>query len=164
MRTDGDIASVLATLFSAPEFRQSLRQQFKDPVHYVVSAVRIAYDDKPILNTNPMAGWLSRLGESPYNRQTPDGYPLTASAWNSSGQMNTRFEIAKAIGSGSAGLFKADGPQGQDRPAFPQLATPLYYNAVRQTLTPATRQALDQATSPQEWNVFLLASPEFMNR
>lgn len=164
MRTDGDIAGVLATLFAAPEFRQSLGQQFKDPVHYVVSAVRIAYDDKPILNANPMAGWLSRLGESPYNRQTPDGYPLTASAWDSSGQMNTRFEIAKAIGSGSAGLFKTDGPHGQDRPAFPQLATPLYYNAMRQTLSPATRQALDQATSPQEWNVFLLASPEFMNR
>ena len=42
----------------------------------MVSAVRLAYDDKPILNTGPMLGWLNRLGEAPYNRQTPDGYPL----------------------------------------------------------------------------------------
>ena len=29
---------------------------------------------------------------------------------------------------------------------------------------PATRKALDQAGSPQEWNMYLLSSPEFMHR
>jgi uncharacterized protein (DUF1800 family) len=164
MQSDGDIATVLAVLFASPEFRQSLGHAFKDPVHYVVSAVRAAYDDKPILNANPMAGWLYRMGEPLYGRPTPDGYPLAAAAWQSSGQMSTRFEIAKTIGSGSAGLFKTDGPQGQDHPGFPQLASPLYYDAVQRTLGPATRQALDQANSPQEWNTFLLASPEFVYR
>jgi len=164
VRTDGDIAAVLATLFAAPEFRQSLGHAFKDPVHYVVSAVRMAYDERPILNTGPMAGWLNRMGEPLYGRQTPDGYPLVASAWDSSGQMTTRFEIARAIGSGSAGLFKAEGEGGEAKPGFPQLANPLYYGALQNALGPATRQGLDQATSPQEWNVFLLSSPEFMFR
>jgi uncharacterized protein (DUF1800 family) len=163
-RTDGDIAAVLATLFAAPEFRQSLGHAFKDPMHYVVSAVRIAYDDRPIVNAGPMLGWLNRMGEPLYGRQTPDGYPLAAAAWNSSGQMAARFDVAKAIGSGGAGLFKEDGEGGAGRPAFPQLANPLYYDALQTTLSPATRQALDQATTPLEWNVFLLSSPEFMFR
>ncbi|MDL2356431.1 MAG: DUF1800 domain-containing protein [Pseudomonadota bacterium] len=162
--TDGDIAATLRTLFASPEFAQSLEHKFKDPVHYVVGAVRLAYDDKLILNSAPMLNWLGRMGEPLYGRQTPDGYPLVASAWASPGQMTTRFEIAKAIGSGSAGLFKTDGPHPQERAAFPQLANALYFQSLQQRLSPATRQALEQSTSPQEWNTFLLASPELMHR
>ncbi|NYE60911.1 uncharacterized protein (DUF1800 family) [Duganella sp. 1224] len=162
--TDGDIAAVLRTLFDAPEFTQSLGKKFKDPVHYVVSAVRLTYDDKVILNAGPMLGWLGRMAEPLYGRQTPDGYPLTASGWDSPGQMTTRFEIAKAIGGGNAGLFKTDGAQPLEKPAFPQLANALYYQSLQQSLAPATRQALDQASSPQEWNTLLLSSPELMHR
>jgi len=78
--------------------------------------------------------------------------------------MTTRFEIAKAIGSGNAGLFKAEGPQPQERAAFPQLASAFYYQSLQQTLAPNTRRALEQATSPQEWNTLLLSSPELMHR
>lgn len=162
--TDGEIAATLRTLFNSPEFTQSLGHKFKDPVHYIVSAVRLAYDDKPILNAGPMLNWLNRMGEPLYGRQTPDGYPTAESAWASPGQMTTRFEIAKAIGSGSAGLFKTDDPQPQERAAFPQLANPLYFQSLQKTLGPATRQALEQAGSPQEWNSFLLSSPEMMRR
>jgi uncharacterized protein (DUF1800 family) len=111
-----------------------------------------------------MLNWLNRMGEPLYGRQTPDGYPMTEAAWASPGQMATRFEVAKAIGSGSAGLFKTEGPQPQERAAFPQLANALYFQSLQRTLSPATRQALDQAGSPQEWNTFLLSSPEMMNR
>lgn len=38
--------------------------------------------------------------------------------------MTARFEIARAIGSGSAGVFRPDEPSATDQPAFPQLATP----------------------------------------
>jgi len=164
LQTDGRIDEVLKAMVDSPEFNASLGRKFKDPMHYVVSAVRLAYDDKPILNTGPMLNWLNRLGEAPYNRQTPDGYPLDETAWAAPGQMNTRFEIARAVGSGAAGLFKSEGMMPVERPAFPQLANPLYYDAIAARLAPATRQALDQATSPQEWNAFLLASPEFMHR
>jgi uncharacterized protein (DUF1800 family) len=161
-RTDGDIAAVLRVGFAAPQFAASLHAKFKDPMHYVVSAVRLAYDGKPIVNANPMVNWLNRLGEAPYNHQTPDGYSLAESAWSGPGQMAVRFEIAKAIGSGSAGLFKTEGPNPAERPAFPQLANAMYYESTQRMLAPATRQALDQAVSPQEWNLLLLSSPEFM--
>lgn len=162
-QTDGRIAEVLRAMVNSPEFEASLGRKFKDPTQYVVSAVRLAYADRVVLNTGPMLGWLYRLGQAPYNRQTPDGYPLDESAWAGPGQMTTRFEIARAIGSGSAGLFKVDG-EAKDRPAFPQLANPLYYDGVAPRLTAATQQALAQATSPQEWNTYLLASPDFMHR
>ena len=46
--SDGDIAAVLRTMFESGEFDASLGSKFKDPMHYVVSAVRLAYDGKPI--------------------------------------------------------------------------------------------------------------------
>ena len=162
--SDGDIAAVLRELFASAEFRASLGTKFKDPVHYVVSAVRLAYDDKAILNAGPMINWLGRMGEPLYARPTPDGFALTRTEWASAGQMATRFEIARTLGYGAAGLFRAEGPQPAERPAFPQLANALYYESMQNTLAELTRQALDNATSPQEWNMLLLASPEFMNR
>jgi len=163
-QSGGDIAAVLQSMFESAEFAASLHTRYKDPVHYVISAVRLAYDDKPILNAGPMINWLNRLGEAPYQRQTPDGYPLVEAAWTGPGQLTARFEIAKAIGAGAAGLFKTDGPTPTERPAFPQLSNALYFEATQQALAPATRAALDQAMTPQEWNMLLLSSPEFMLR
>jgi uncharacterized protein (DUF1800 family) len=162
--SQGDIAQVLSTLFNRPEFGAAARRKFKDPMRFAISAVRLAYDDRPVLNAGPVLGWLQRMGEPLYGRVTPDGYPMVASAWVSPGQLTTRFEIAKAIGSGSAGLFRVEGMQPGDRPAFPQLSNALYYRALRATLAPATRATLGQAASPQEWNALLLSSPEFMRR
>jgi hypothetical protein len=96
--------------------------------------------------------------------QPPDAgrLPLDESAWAGPGQLNTRFEIARAIGSGSAGLFRVEGEK-SDKPAFPQLANPLYYEGIAPRLA-RPPQTLDQAGSPQEWATFLLSSPEFMQR
>jgi uncharacterized protein (DUF1800 family) len=163
-QSDGDIAAVLKTMFAAPEFQASLGIQFKDPMRYVLSAVRLAYDDRVVLNTAPLLGWLGRMAEPLFGHETPDGYPLTEAAWSGPGQMATRFEIARAIGSGSAGLFKPEGPDAVDHPAFPQPANALYFTSLRPLLGAATRQALDQAISPQDWNTLFLASPEFMRR
>lgn len=163
LETDGTLAEVLRTMFDAPEFDASLGRKFKDPVRYVVSAVRLAFDGKPVLNPQPMVNWLYRLGEAPYNRQTPDGYPLDEDAWASPGQMNLRFEIARGLGGGHGGLFKAEGARPRERAAFPQLANALYYQSWAGALSATTRAVLDQAQSPQEWNALFLASPEFMH-
>ncbi len=161
--SDGRIDATLQALFDARAFRPSLGRKFKDPVHYVVSAVRLAYDGRTVLNTAPMQGWIDRLGEGLYNRQTPDGYPLDEAAWSASGQMGTRFEVARAIGSGSAGLFRPSGATA-DVPAFPQMSNAAFHGALAPTLGADTLAALGAATSPQEWNVLLLSSPEFMFR
>ncbi len=164
-QTDGDIAAVMSTLVHAPEFAATLKDgaKFKDPALYVISAVRLAYDSKVILNTMPIQGWLNRLSEGLFNHETPDGYSMQSTAWNGPGQMMLRFEIARAIGSGSAGLFKPNEPNAVDQPAFPQVMNGLYFSNIRQTLSPTTLAALDQAVSPQDWNTLFLSSPEFMH-
>ena len=162
LQSDGDIATVLQTLFHAPAFAASADSKFKDPVHYVLSAVRLAYGDKVILNAGPIQGWLNRMGEGLYNHDTPDGYAMTSSAWDGPGQLAVRFEIARQIGSGSAGMFKPAEPGAVDRPAFPQLQNALFFADLRHALHPATLAALDQAISPQDWNVLYLCSPDFM--
>ena len=161
-RSDGDTANVLRAMVDAPEFAAAQPGKFKDPLRYVLSAVRFAYDEKVVLNTAPIQGWLNRMAEGLYNHQTPDGYPLASDAWNGPGQLAVRFEIARQIGSGSAGLFKPDEPGATDHPAFPQIQNALYFASVRQRLRPNTLAALDQAVSPQEWNALFLSSPDFM--
>lgn len=166
-RSQGQIAAVLGVLLRAPEFSAaptpSTPAKFKDPMHFVVSAVRACYGERTVLNTGPMQNWLNRMGQGLYNRQTPDGYPSNLASWSSSGQMSTRFEIARSLGSGSAGLFKTDDPMApREQPAFPQLSKPIYYDVVRPQLAVSTRDALDNAASPQDWSSLYLSSPEFM--
>lgn len=161
-RRDGDIAAILEALVHDPEFAEKAGTGFKDPVRYVFSALRLAYDDRVILNTGPVQAWLNRLGEGLFNRSTPDGYPLGAAAWSGPGQLTTRFEIARQIGGGPAGLFKAPTPDAVEEPAFPLLQNGLYFGALAATVTEPTRAALGRAVTPQDWNTLFLSSPEFM--
>ena len=169
-RSDGDIAAVLRVLFLSPELATLLAQapagtgKFKDPLQFVVSSLRLAYDGKVISNYRPVVGWLNQLGEPLYGRVTPDGYALVEPAWTSSGQLVKRFEIARAIGAGSAGLFNTEDNQPGPRVAFPMLNNRLFYEAIEPTLSARTREALGRTASQQEWNTVLLASPDWMQR
>src|SRR5882757_9459044 len=163
-KTHGDLAEVLEILFKSPEFAASLGAKFKDPMHYVISTVRLAYDGKPVMNTHPVVNWLNALGEPLFGRQTPDGFPLTESGWASSGQISRRFEIARTIGSGNGGLFEPEDGSPAATTGFPQLSTRLYFAAVEPFLSSSARTALDHAGSQLEWNTYLLASPDFNYR
>lgn len=163
-RSHGDIAAVLRTLFRSREFDASLGTAFKDPIHYAVSAVRLVHDDRVIANSAPILGWLRRMGEGLYARETPDGYPLTSAAWIGPGQLSVRFEIARQIGGSPAGLFNAPVAGATDQPAFPRLQNALQVKGLHDRLSAPTRTALDQAASPNEWNSLFLSSPEFMRR
>jgi len=163
-RTDGDIAAVLRVMFAAPEFSVSLGGKFKDPVHFVVSALRLAYDTRPILNTHPIVNWLNALAEPPYGHQAPDGYALTEAGWASSGQMSRRFEIARAVAAPNASFFEPEDGSIATGAGFPRLSNPIYFRALEPLLSERTKSALEAATSQQEWNTLLLASPEFNYR
>jgi uncharacterized protein (DUF1800 family) len=147
-------------LFESRELTQSLGRKFRDPMQFVVASVRLAYDGRVIANAHPLVSWLNNLGEPLFGRQTPDGYSLQDSAWSSSGQMSRRFDIARAIGSGNAGLFDPEDGSPSTTTGFPRLSSKLFYAAVEPQLSAPTRSALERATSQQEWNTFLLASPD----
>jgi len=146
------------------EFEGRSPSKLKDPMAFVVSSVRLAYEDKTLTNFRPLVGWLAQLGEPLYGRVTPDGYALTESAWTSSGQIVRRFEIARAIGSGNAGLFNNDDNSPGPSTGFPMLTSRFYYDSIEPALSARTRTALGQTNSQQEWNTVLLASPDWMQR
>lgn len=167
-RSDGDIAAVLRTMFLSKQFTASLgtpsqAKKFKDPTQFLVSAMRLAYDGRPIANAQPLVNWLNQMGEPVFGRTTPDGWPLDDGSWSSSGQMAKRFDVARAIGSGRNKLFSTD----DGRPAsidMPNLNNAIYQQTIEPTLSLAARTALGKAASPAEWNTFLLSSPDFNYR
>ncbi|HSY29032.1 MAG TPA: DUF1800 domain-containing protein [Burkholderiaceae bacterium] len=162
--SNGDISAVLRTMFNSKEFTASLGSKFKDPMHYVVSAMRLAYNGKTVTNLKPVNNWLNALGEPLYGRLTPDGYGLRQRDWASSGQMSKRFEIARAIGGGSAGLFDSEDGSPPVAFGFPMLSNKLFYETVDNVMSVPVKLALDKAASQAEWNAYLLASPDFMYR
>ena len=169
-QSDGSIPAVLREMFLDPALRAGLDagtpqfEKFKDPMQFVLSSLRLAYEGKTITNYRPIIGWLTQLGEPLYGRVTPDGYPLTEAAWSSSGQLVRRFEIARAIGSGNAGLFNNDDNTPGPSTGFPMLTSRLFYDAIEPRLSPKTRAALGRTSSQQEWNTMLLSSPDWMER
>ena len=170
-RTDGSIAAVMRTLFTSPQFAASLAQpQFKDPMRYLLSAVRASDTGRVIVNPRPLIAMLYRMGEPLYGRRTPDGYPLQSTAWSSPGQLTTRFAVAQQLGAGAPALFRrpARGPVTAEagralrgvRP--PDLADSAVFEADQATLSRATRSALAQTGNRVRWNALWLSSPEFM--
>jgi uncharacterized protein (DUF1800 family) len=169
----------LQLLFDTPEFAASLGQRFKDPVHYVYSALRASFDGQVVANTAPVVAQLARLGQAHFARQTPDGYPLETSAWSGPGQLTTRFEVARTLVNGSAKLFIGDSegppPAPSAAPATARVSSPssapkparprgrLFEARIAPQLSEATRLALLQA-SPKDADALWLSSPEFMRR
>jgi uncharacterized protein (DUF1800 family) len=163
-RSGGDIAEVLKTLFASREFTASLGKKFKDPVHYAVSAVRAVYGPQAaVTNAMPLVNWLNRMGEPLYGHETPDGYALIESAWSGPGEMATRFEFARQMGSGARNMFSP--PDAPPQPAPPPvLQQTSYYTAVTPALSAATTKAIAQGANQADRNMLFLASPEFMRR
>ena len=166
LKTDGDIPSILKVMFDSPEFINSIGNKFKDPMHYVVSSLRIAYDGEAITNTRPILNWINTLGQEANGHQTPDGYSMKESAWSSPAQMTARFDIAKIIARGSPNLFMDDDATKMRRKDVPQpqLFDASFTKNMSQFFGKKTQEILNQTKNPQEWNVLFLASPEMMRR
>lgn len=162
-RSGGDIARVVRTMIESREWTARDDPKFEDPMRFVVSSVRLAFDGKPIANALPLVSWLNQLDQPLFGRITPDGWPLDGASWSSSGQLAKRFDIARAIGTGNNQLFTPAGSTARGA-GFPMLTTRLYYDTIEPYLSPATHEALAKATSQQEWNSFLLASPDLNYR
>ncbi|WP_374583410.1 DUF1800 domain-containing protein [Pseudoduganella sp.] len=99
--SNGDIRSVLRTLFASQEFmdQQYAGAKFKTPYQYVVSASRAAA--VPMTEAKPLAGILARLGMPLYGCQTPDGYKNTESAWLNPDGLARRISYALTLAPGA---------------------------------------------------------------
>ncbi len=158
LQTDGDIRSVLTTLFNSPEFWSptAYRTKFKTPYQYVVSSVRATGLD--IQNTRPLANNLQQLGMPLYNCTTPDGYKNVRSAWLNENAMIQRLNFVTSLGNGRLLLSL-------DQNAQPTLATPPRIPDLNRTLgafISADTQKKIASSSPRLQAALLLGSPDFM--
>ncbi len=171
LKTDGDIRTVLNTLFHSPEFwdAKNYNAKFKTPYQYVVSAIRAT--DLPVDNFTPLTGMLQQLGMPLYGCVTPDGYKNTEATWLNPDAITRRLSFATVLASGrlplaggksySGGLMtdKVMSRPSQDSPVDPLLlATTLGDNFSQQTETAIA------ASPPQLRAALILGSPEFMHR
>ena len=167
LQTDGHVGEVLQLLLLSPQVSQAHSPVFKDPLHFVVSALRCSLEGHLIVNTLPVQGWIARQGQGLYNRASPDGYPLESSAWNASGQIGLRFEIARQMASAPPALFRLEGETGANaarRDVLPLHTTALYHEVIAPTLRLSTQETLAKTLRPTDWTALFLSCPDFMER
>jgi uncharacterized protein (DUF1800 family) len=108
LESHGDIRHVLIAMINSPEFfsRETYRAKVKTPQDYVVSAVRAAGAE--VDSAASVAAAVSDLGMPVYGRQTPDGYPMKAEAWNNTADLVSRMNFALALSSNRVGGVHTD--------------------------------------------------------
>jgi uncharacterized protein (DUF1800 family) len=97
LASDGDIKTVLRTMFNSPEFwaPEVYRAKVKTPLEFVVSAVRAS--DAEVTNALPLVQSLDKLGMPLYGMQTPNGYSWMAEPWVSTGALVSRMNFALVL-------------------------------------------------------------------
>ncbi len=93
LASDGDIKTVLRTMFDSPEFwsPEVYRAKVKTPEEFVVSAVRASGAE--VKNAMPLVQALDRLGMPLYGMQTPNGYSWMAEPWVNTGDLVSRMNF-----------------------------------------------------------------------
>src|SRR3984957_8724079 len=117
LATDGEIRSMLETMFTSAEFRDPRYYgvKFKTPYEYVVSCARAT--GVPIRNYRPLYGTMQILGMPLYGCLTPNGYANTQDAWLNPDAMMTRLSFATALGRGNLPLENPPFEEGAREPA-----------------------------------------------
>ena len=144
---------------------------FKDPMHYVLSAAQTLSGDAPVVNPQLLLRWMRLLGQPLLARSTPDGFPLSGSAWLNPGQLAQRIELAREMVANAERLMTPSSAS----PNSPPARRPRFkLNDLRSN--PKGEQWLQQnpemqnmaaGGDPQDasdlWALYL-ASPQFMYR
>jgi uncharacterized protein (DUF1800 family) len=99
LASDGDIKTVLRTMFESPELwtPEVYLAKVKTPVEFVVSAVRTSGAE--VSNAQLLVGALDKLGMPLYGMQTPNGYSWVAEPWVSTGALVNRMNFALGLSS-----------------------------------------------------------------
>jgi uncharacterized protein (DUF1800 family) len=97
LSSDGDIKTVLRTMFESPEFWSNTteRAKVKTPEEFVISAVRAS--GAQVNNAQGLVQALDRLGMPLYGMQTPNGYSWMSEPWVSTGQLVNRMNFALVL-------------------------------------------------------------------
>jgi uncharacterized protein (DUF1800 family) len=97
LASDGDIKTVLRTMFESPEFWSPAaeRSKVKTPEEFVVSAVRAS--GATVGSALGLVQALDKLGMPLYGMQTPNGYSWMSEPWVSTGALVSRMNFALVL-------------------------------------------------------------------
>lgn len=145
--SDGNIATVLQTLFKSDEFWQPnvYQTKFKTPYRYIVSVMRVS---GTVTNFDSLDGILNQLGMPLYGCPSPDGYKNIQSAWLNPDAMVRRSSLSVPL---SGGLLQ-DGKS---------IDVAFLIETLGNNLSPKTRSILEKS-DPNLRGALILGSPEFM--
>ena len=101
VRTDGDIAAVVRTIVTSPEFfsRAAFRAKVKTPFELVVSARRAI--DAPPDTTAATVRQIAQLGQPTFGWATPEGWPDRGDAWMNFGEIYKRIRFGADLAEGN---------------------------------------------------------------
>jgi uncharacterized protein (DUF1800 family) len=127
LSSDGDIKTVLRTMFESPEFwgPDVERAKVKTPLEFVTSAVRAS--GATVANSLGLVVALDRLGMPLYGMQTPNGYSWQSEPWVSTGALVSRMNFALVMAGDKLPGVTTDwtkllGAAGKNRPGAAETA------------------------------------------
>ena len=126
LKSDGDIKTVLRTMFDSPEFwaNDAYRSKVKTPEEFVISAVRASGAD--VVNPVALVQSLDKLGQPLYGMQTPNGYSWKQDEWVSTGALVSRMNFALILADDRLPGVRTDWSKllGEGATAMPAAYTP----------------------------------------
>lgn len=99
VQSGGRLSPALWVMLASPAFADSLLKQrmFRLPQDYVLATARAVCQDAPITHAEPLLNMLQAMGQAPFLRLTPDGYPQNAGEWQTALGMALRVQLAQAL-------------------------------------------------------------------
>ncbi|MDJ0679732.1 MAG: DUF1800 domain-containing protein [Xenococcaceae cyanobacterium MO_167.B52] len=148
--SDGNIKTVLDTLFHSPEFNDPkyYQNKFTTPYQYLLATLRASNIKNP--NIKRLKGMLAQLSMPIYGCATPDGYQNTQEAWLNPEGMLKRVSFANTIANGGLSNKKTVNAK--------QLRATL-----GNQFSPNTKNAIAKSP-PRLHSSLILGSPEMMSR
>lgn len=153
----GDLPTLYLVLAEAPELRGCFRQKVRQPLDYIVAALRacgltgadvLALDQRQF--TNLVLGGMALMGQRWGRPRGPDGWPEDASAWATAQGLAGRIDWTMRLL-----------PKLLPEPPDPRA---VLETALGDSASEVLRRAVPRAESPAEGLALILASPDFNRR
>ncbi len=185
LKTDGDIRSVLETMFHSQEFwaLEAYRARVKTPFEFVASSLRATNAD--ISDPQSLLATLNKMGMPLYGMQPPTGYSTRADVWVNSAALLDRMNFGLALAANrlpgttfNLGQLLNDASVGEADPYQVQLkleqmliadgvSKQTHETIEERIVTPQAMTQFEYPSHPANVNVIaglLLGSPEFQRK
>jgi uncharacterized protein (DUF1800 family) len=161
---DGDIPSVLATIFASDEFRSpaAMRAKIKTPFEFVTGVVRAA--DADVTDPEPIAQSMADMGMPLFECKPPTGYSNRSTDFVNPSAQIFRFDFAIRFATGALVGAKPAMDIDPDLDAFVHTAEQEFVGEPLSDATVAALRATPQPDRERKRLALLFASPEFQRK